>query len=116
MKDYKVEIYTNVYIDSYKDGELDHVNHYSNETEIKASRPIEAIEKALYKLGFSFEENYAQIDEEQNILFYSNLVDNDNFEINKKDSYYNEWKEGKRILYSANHSIKVYELSNTNIY
>lgn len=115
VKRFKVEICTDVYIDSFEDGELDRVNWYSNETEVQAVRPLEAIEKALYKIGFSFDKKNADI-EDDNICYYSNLIDNDNFEITESDSYYKEWIEGKKTLYAANHSIKVFELSNVNIY
>lgn len=49
------------------------------------------------------------------ICYYSNLCDVDNFEILEKDTYYKEWKEGKRLLYSNKHTIKVYELNNVLI-
>jgi hypothetical protein len=112
---FKVEIYTDVYVDSYEEGEGERVNYYTNETEVISTSPFEAIEKALYKLGFEFKKEHSQLDEEENICYYSNLCDNDNFEINEKDSYYKEWKEGKRILYSNNHTIKVYEVNNVLI-
>lgn len=115
VKRFKVEICTDVYVDDYKQGELDRVNWYSNETEVQASRPLEAVEKALYKIGFSFNEKHAEF-EDDNICYYSNLVDNDNFEIAKTDSLYKEWQKGKKTLYSANHSIKVFELNNVIMY
>lgn len=112
---YKVEIFTNVYIDDYEQGELDRVNYYENEEEVTTENPIKAIEKALNNLGFSFKVEYSETDEDNNTLYYSNLVDNDSFEITEKDSLYKEWKEGKRVLYTANHAIKVYQLNEAKL-
>lgn len=117
MKNYKIEISTDVYIDSWEDGQLDYVNSFTNSFEILEVSPIKAIEKAMYKLCFSFEQCYMQVDdEEDNICFYSNVVDEENNEINNRSFEYKEWKKGKKVLYSANHRIDVKELINTKIY
>ncbi|MFY8170413.1 MAG: hypothetical protein ACOVK2_04780 [Candidatus Fonsibacter sp.] len=117
MKNYKIEISTDVYVDSWKDGELDYVNCFTNSFEIVEVSPIKAIEKAMDKLCFSFDKKYMQLDEEsETICFYSNLVNEENEEVNKTDIEYKEWKKGKKALYSANHRIEVKELINTKIY
>lgn len=115
MNNYKVTIETSVYVDDYKQGELDYVNWYLNTKEIEEETPIKAIEKAMNYYGFSFNPKYSQTNEEENLLWYSNLVDNDNFEITEKDSLYKEWKKGKVTLYSANHNIKVHQLNETKL-
>lgn len=117
MKNYKIEISTDVYIDSWEEGELNYVNCFTNSFEIVEVSPIKAIQKAMDKLCFSFEQCYMQMDEEKdNICFYSNVVDEENNEINDKSFEYKEWKKGKKVLYSANHTISVMELINTKIY
>ena len=112
---YKVEIFTDVYIEDYEHGELDRVNYYENEEEVTTESPIKAIEKALNNLAFSFKVEYSETDENNNTLFYSNLVDNEGFEVTEKDSLYKEWQEGKRVLYIANHTIKVYQLNEVKL-
>ena len=112
---YKVEIFTDVYIEDYEHGELDRVNYYENEEEVTTESPIIAIEKALNNLGFSFDVKYSETDEDNNSLYYSNLTDNDNFEVTEKDSLYKEWQEGKRVLYTANHTIKLYQLNEVKL-
>ena len=117
MKNYKIEISTDVYIDSWEEGELDYVNCFTNSFEIVEDSPIKAIEKAMNNLCFSFDKKYMQLDEEsETICFYSNLVNEENEEVNKADAEYKEWKKGNKILYSANHTISVMELINTKIY
>lgn len=111
LNKYKVGIYTHVYIDNYEDGEGDKVNYYSNESTHETSEPIEAIKKAMQNLGFTFDKKYAQSSDIYNCVYYSNLVDNDSFEILKSDTMYKEWKKGKINLFSANHSIFVHQLN-----
>lgn len=115
LNKYKVGIYTHVYIDSYENGEGDKVNFYTNESDHKTSNPIKAIKEAMYKLGFSFDKTKAQSSELYNFVYYSNLVDNDSFEILESDTMYNDWKEGKINLFSANHTIIVHQLNEITI-
>lgn len=115
LNKYKIRIYTHVYIDSYKDGQGYYINYYSNESEHETSEPIEAIEKAMDKIGYSFDKQNAESSELYDFVYYSNLVDNDNFEILESDTMYKDWKEGKINLFSANHTIIVHQLNEIKI-
>lgn len=111
MKKYKVEIHTDVFEDSYNEGEGKHVNWFKNDYTIDDETPMLAVEKALNKIGYSFNASLAAIDDENdNQVWYSNLVNVDNIEVHKGERQYNDFKDGKINLYSANHSIYVYEL------
>lgn len=115
LNKYKVEIITHVYVDSYEHGEGDNVNYYSNESEHETSEPIEAIQKAMDKIGFSFKKEHADTSELYDFVYYSNLVDNDSFEILESDTMYKEWKEGNINLFSANSTIIVHQLNEITI-
>lgn len=115
LNKYKVGIYTHVYVDSYEHGEGDKVNYYSNESEHETKEPIEAIEKAMNKLGFSFDKQNAQSSELYDFIYYSNLVDNNSFEILRSDTTYKEWQEERINLFSANHTIIVHQLNEIKI-
>lgn len=115
LNKYKVGIYTHVYIDNYKDGEGDKVNYYSNESTHETSEPIKAIIQAMLKIGFSFDKKNAKSSDINNFIYYSNLVDNNSFEILENDTMYKDWKEGKINLYSANHTIIVHQLNELTI-
>ena len=116
MKKYQVKINTDVYEDSYSEGEGDHVSWFTNTCIVESSSPMNAVGEALGKLGYSFSASLSDIDDENdNQVHYSNIVDVDNVEVNEQESQYNDFKEGKVNLYSANHSIYVYELVPVNL-
>jgi hypothetical protein len=111
MKKYQVEIHTDVYEDNYSEGEGQSVSCFTNDYTVNSESPMSAVGEALSKLGYSFNASLSAInDENDNQVWYSNLVDVDNIEVNEGENQYDDFKEGKINLYSANHSIFVYEL------
>lgn len=116
---YKINIYTDVYLDHYTEGETQQVNYYTNSFTIDHYTPLKAIEKIFYKLGFSFNHKFADIhthDDGQQVLYYSHLCDLENIEIEETESLITEFREGKINLYSNNHRVEVYKLTESNIY
>ena len=120
MKNYIIKIDFSVYKDSYEDGETDYVNGWSNEFEIYAENPREAISKAFKeKLYYTFDIEHAYITHEEdgegnvNILHYSNLVDVENSEATEDEKI--KWRAGKLELYSANSIVEIFELTEVKI-
>ena len=115
MKTYLIKSTHDVYVDSYTQGEIENVNFYTNEKRITANNSKEAINKYFEStLYFSFEFNNEQMNEDyKNILHYSNLVDDDNFEATHEQIEL--WKEDKIKLYSNNTTLEIYELTEVSI-
>jgi len=115
MRNFKITTYHDVLIDDFNDGETDYVNGYTISYEVKAETPKEAIEK-YYKevLGFSFNFDYCEKGEEnKNTIFYSNLVDDDNFEATEREK--SLWEKGKKTLYANNTTCIVEEIVSVEI-
>jgi len=116
---YKVCIYTDVYLDSYEQGEKEHVNFYESNFEIEHYTPLNAIHESFINLGFTFYERFAQIETEINgkqVLYYSHLCDVENIEIEETSTLIKDFSDGKINLYSNHHTVKVYKLTESNIY
>jgi len=106
---YFIECMHNVYLDNYQEGETENVNNFDTEGIYKAENVTEAIEKHLYSLGYEFNKDYINTDEEQdNKIFYSVLCNEENEQA--RDSEINLWRKDKKILYANNMIIYVYEL------
>ena len=96
-----------IYEDDYNEGEEENVNYYTLKAIVIAENAKQAISKYFENtLSYSFSFENAMIDEEKtNILFYSNLVDEDNAEANKAEI--EAWKQGNKKLYSDNARIEI---------
>lgn len=108
MKKYKVSIVLDVYETSYNEGELGYVNAWDYKHEVEAGTPMQAIELTFNSLGFSFNPDFAEINE--NVLNYSHLVDRENDEVQKDCSLYRDFMDGKINLYDSNASVTIEEL------
>jgi hypothetical protein len=116
---YKINIYTDVYLDHYTEGQTKHVNYYKSSFTLDHYTPLKAIEESFLKLGFSFNNKFADIhtdDNGQQALYYSHLCDVENIEIEETELLIKEFREGKINLYSNNHTVEVYKLTESNIY
>jgi hypothetical protein len=116
MKTYFIECEHNIYVDNYTEGETENVNNFGTEGKYKAENPTEAIEKHLNSLGYSFNSDYMQPDEEcdeQNKVWYSVLCDVENSEADEKQK--NLWKNNKLKLYANNITLYVYEVVSAKI-
>ena len=110
MKTFLIKNSVEIFQDSYKDGRGEYVNYFSKKAEIKAETPLEALQQFFEKeMYFSFDEK--QLDEEPHCLRYSNLVDESNIEVLEGSLKFEEFKKGLCDLYSAESSIKIYELT-----
>lgn len=117
MKTYIINSEHTVYLDSYENGEMEQVNFYTQKDTIKANSPREAIklyfEKSLY-YSFNLKDTYIVHEEEENdseapinTLHYSILVDGNNSEAS--ESEISQWKEDKKLLYSNNIYLTIFE-------
>jgi hypothetical protein len=111
MKTYKITTIHDVFIDNYENGEGKHVNSYDLTSECKALTVQDAIinhfNNTVY-LPFDFQ--HADIDKEQNLIFYCNLVNVDNEDPTEHER--EEWKKGKIELFANNIIITAQELTN----
>lgn len=114
MKTYVIDCQHSIYIDSYTEGETKNVNNFDTDGKYNAETPTEAIEKHFYSLGYNFNANYIDTDEEEeNKIFYSVLCDEENNEAT--ENQIEDWKKDEKILYSNNMIIYVYELKKSKI-
>lgn len=120
MKTYKINTEHIIYVDSYEEGELNQVNAYSLDKEVKADSPKQAIEKYYEDfLYYSFSWGGALLPheeeetEEKNTLHYSVLVDEENCEASETEV--NEWKQEEKVLYSNNIFLTIHELKEVEI-
>ena len=110
MKKFKVITNHDVYVDSYEQGEGESVNMYTQESEQESETIIGAVKKHYENvLCFDeFKDELAQFEEGETTLYYSNLVDQDNYEATTKQI--DKWKKNKIKLYSNNITFEVFEL------
>lgn len=95
MKPYIIECVHDVYIDSFSEGQKEHINYYDTKGKYEADSAINAIEKHLSFLGYQFEKKNSEVDEDEpNKLFFSILADVDNNEATEK--------RVKEVIYTAN--------------
>ena len=120
MKTYKINTEHIIYVDSYEQGELNQVNAYSLDKEIKAESPKQAIEKYFKDfLYYSFSWAGAVLPheeeetEEKNILHYSVLVDEENCEASETEV--NDWKQEEKVLYHNDIFLTIHELKEVEI-
>ena len=110
-KHYLVTTLHHVCIDDYEQGEQQQVNSY----EITSKQKTETIKQAIENhfnntLYYSFDFSKAEINEEDNVMYWSNLVDNDNSEANEEQR--DKWTKGEIVLYSNNTTISISEIIN----
>jgi hypothetical protein len=112
MRNFQIVSDHTVYVDSFKDGELENVNNYDIKANVKALSPIEAIEEYFKNtLYYDFNKDYMQEDEEEkneNKVWYSVLVDEENTQATETQK--KEWKRGKKTLYANYITLFVHEV------
>lgn len=117
IKKYLIESSHDVYEDDYEEGEGANVNWYTQDSIIQAKDVKSAIkeyfEKTLYIDNFSFDNTAT--DEDQEVLFYSYLVDIENACITEEHILH-FWKLGKLRLYSNNVTLRVAEIVSVDLY
>ncbi len=122
MNTYFIESIHFVYVDNYNEGEQEQKNCYEQKAMIKAENPSQAIEKYFEtELYFSFNIEDAAIRHEEegeeadniNKLDYSNLVDEENSEATENER--EQWKQGKKVLYSNNTVLSIFEVQPVKI-
>ena len=117
MKKYLIESLHDVYEDTYEEGEGANVNWYTQDSIIQAKDVKSAIkeyfEKTLYIDNFSFDNTITY--EDQEVLFYSYIVDVENAHITEENILH-FWKLGKLRLYSNNVTLRVAEIVSVDLY
>lgn len=110
MKTYKITTEHNVFIDNYENGEGKSVNFYILKSECKALTVQDAIlnhfKNTVY-LPFDFK--HADIDKDQNVIFYSHIVNVDNEK--PTETEVEKWKKEQIELFSNNIIITAQELN-----
>ena len=114
MKTFFIECEHNIYLDNYNEGETENVNNYDTKGMYKTENNIQAIEKHLYSLGYDFNEDHIQADEEEeNKIWYSVLTNEQGDEATKSEVL--EFITNNKNLYANNMTIYVYELKPSKI-
>ncbi len=114
MKLYYIDSIHFVHEDDFQEGEGNLVNSYSLHKLLTADSVDQAIELYITTfLGFNLEWDKADIRDDNKILDYSELVDNDNNKANM--SKIENWKLGVTKLYSNRFQMKVHELISREI-
>jgi hypothetical protein len=108
MKTFLIKSVHSVYIDSFENGEHEHVNEYSLEAKITAETIQKAIETYFEKELFVSNFDLKNTEVVENHLEYNYLVDNDNCPASEGEI--ERWKKDEITLYSNNASIEVFEL------
>jgi len=118
--EYKVEIssYTDVYLDDYEQGELEHRNSWVNDKEsfyIEKEHLRETLKEELEEYitdtlyaEYKFEwlkESLTSYDDTDTAFFYSNFVDVDN--TTPTEDQIQNWKDGKEELFNQSISIVI---------
>lgn len=107
MKTYKITSTHDVYIDSFNEGEKESVDSYYLSDEIRKDNVNEAIEDYIKNsLYFNYHKELTY--KEDNKIYLSVLVDEDNTEANEKQI--EQWKNNKLTLYINYVELEVYEL------
>lgn len=110
MKTFFIECEHNIYLDNYNEGETENVNNYDTSGMYKTEDNIQAIEKHLYSLGYDFNKDHIQADEEdekQNKIWYSVLTNEQGDEASEKEL--EQFRNESINLYANNMTIYVYE-------
>jgi hypothetical protein len=112
MKQFYFKVSATIYKYKYNEGQGDQVNFWQLQEHIKAENLTLAIEKLFEtKLYFSYKKEHAQIqdcdDSINNLLEYSNLVDENNCEILESDKKHQDYK----VVYGCDLSIEIFELN-----
>lgn len=116
MNNYKISSFHEVNINSYEEGELNHINNYSVDAEIKADSVDEAVQKYFAEILFyDFDSKMFGFSEDNKILYCSYLVDEDNNEVHVNSVLYERFKRSEIDLYNNNVSLTVEELKQVEI-
>lgn len=110
MKTYLIKSDHAITLDSFKDGEIEHVNWYNLDHKVMANNPGEAVKNYIEDfLCYSF----YSIEQDEFCGWYADfLVDNESIEAS--ESEISEWKKDKLKLYNNHVNFEVYELNHIN--
>ena len=101
---YLIKTYFDVYEDDYNEGEGKYVSQWDWESEHDAIES--AMQQHFEQHGLSYDANY--LFHEDDIRSYSWTVDEECSEATEKQI--EQWKQGRKKLYSMHASIKIYKL------
>ena len=101
---YLIKTYFDVYEDDYNEGEGKYVNQWDYESEHDAIES--ALQQHFEQLGLSYDVNFLLEDDDDR--YYSWTVDEECFEATQNEV--EQWKQGRKQLYSMHANIKIYKL------
>jgi hypothetical protein len=103
---YLIRTCFDVYEDDYNEGEGKYVNSWDYQSKHDADEIQSAMQQHFEQHGLSYDANY--LFHEDDIRSYSWTVDEECFEATEKQI--EQWKQGRKKLYSMHASIKIYKL------
>ena len=104
VKQYLLKYSCDVYEDDYCNGEVKHVNYWSDTYNCRVETPEEAIEALFKKLGYNYSPEHRCVYD--GIVHYSVMVDVNNAEASENEIV--EWQQGKTKLWVNDISIEVF--------
>jgi hypothetical protein len=120
MKTYIIKTTHEIEIDEFNEGLTNLVNVYSQDGQIIAQNPREAIEKyfsSVLYYNFTFENAYIIHEEDEeghkNAMFYDTFVDEESQEVDENDKIL--WEKGEKTLYNNRTYLEIYELTPATI-
>lgn len=109
MGRYRIVSWHDVYVDDYEQGEIKHVNFFCLSGIYDAVNYQQAVEEHLNEHGYNLGMENCEVYKDTNSLLTSCLVDENNVQPNGYEL--EQWKKGKKVLYSDSMSIEVKELN-----
>ena len=114
---YKASMLVDVYEDSYKEGEGQHVNSW--ESKIKANDLNSLLKKVANEVGANriTDLEYGNLNDYDwgSEIWYSIMVDEDNYPVKPNSPDFKMWKQGDKILYSQRWHIIVSRIGESPI-
>jgi len=101
---YLIKTYFDAFEDDYNEGEGKHVNSWDYQSEHDAIES--ALQQHFEQVGLSYDVNF--ICEDDGSRYYSWTVDADSIEATQNEV--EQWKQGRKQLYSLHANIKIYKL------
>jgi hypothetical protein len=107
MKTYRLKIIHDIVEDSYSQGELECVNQWQEDIEVKAISPLQAVKDYLLNTLLEVKDGDLCFDDDNVFCSTDILVNNDNDEA--IESEIEKWKQGKIKLYNDHIIFRVFE-------
>lgn len=112
MNTFRITSSHDVWEDSFSEGEMNHVNSWTQEAIIKSDTLLDAI-KQYYAKQLFMDFNMDRVCIDMDTIDDSRLINEDNQVPSEHER--DEWEASKKLLYSENICIRVQKLEDVNL-